>query len=93
MHLLETETFAKQQDVFRNIDDGTYVDASSKNMVDSLNKDRLNAQIDAYNNLKQALPSHKPDHNKFHLESTYKKDYEHPYPEKMYQKSEKMVNF
>lgn len=90
---MDTETRSKQEEVFKILDEGKNIDNLTKPMIDMMNKDRLNARIDAYNNVKQALPSHKEGHDKFHLETTYKKDFSAPHPELEYQKSEKMVNF
>ncbi len=89
--LTDTETRSRQQEVFRLIDEGKDVDFLTKQMVDMKNKDRLNDRIDSYNNIKDSLPSHKEGHNKFHLETTYNKDYTSPFPELQYQKSEKKV--
>ncbi len=60
-------------------------------MIDELNKERLDAQLERYGNLTTATPSHKAGHDKFHTETTYHKDYVHPYPELLNQKSELTV--
>jgi hypothetical protein len=73
------------------LEEGKDVDVLTKQMVDMGNKDRLNARLDANNNVKQALPAHIEGHNKFHSETTYNRDYSNPNPELQYQKSEKMV--
>lgn len=63
-----------------------------REMVDMLNKDRLNENIAAYqSNYNSCLPTHKKDHDQHHLETTYGKDYVHPHPELLNVKSEKTV--
>lgn len=51
------------------------------------NKARLEAFLQT-----EALPKHVEGHDKHHLETTYVKDYVHPYPELIGQKSTKAVN-
>lgn len=59
---------------------------SKKDMVDFENKNRLEGAL-----LTDALPKHVKGHDKHHLETTYVKDYTHPYPELLGQKSIKTV--
>ena len=60
-------------------------------MIDGVNKERLDASLEAYGNFLQSTPAHKKDHDKYHVETTYHKDYVHPYPELLNQKSESTV--
>jgi hypothetical protein len=60
-------------------------------MIDGVNKERLDANLEAYGNFLQSTPAHKKDHDKYHVETTYHKDYVHPYPELLNQKSESTV--
>lgn len=63
-------------------------------MVDMSNKNRVNEKLDSYgSDLASVLPTHPPGHNKHHLETTYVKDYVHPYPELLGQKSAKAVSY
>ena len=86
-----TETRYKHEEALRLLEEGKNKD-SSKQMIDELNKQRLEANLEAYGNLVQSTPSHIKDHDKRHLETTYNKDYYHPYPELLNQKSELTVS-
>ena len=44
-------------------------------MIDGINKQRLDDNLEAYENLLQSTPAHKKDHDKYHVETTYHKGY------------------
>ena len=86
----ETETHCKHEEALRLLEEGKNKDMS-KQMIDAQNKERLDANLELYGNFNKSTPAHKAGHDKHHLETTYHKDYVHPYPEIMGQKSELTV--
>ena len=64
---------------------------ATKLMIDKTNQAAIDAALNCYGNLKAATHMHKPGHRQHHLETTYNKDFDHPRPELMHKKSEKMV--
>ncbi len=91
---LETETRAMQEEALRlkAEEDEANQRETVKEMVDMQNKGRLDANLASYGNLKDSLLMHQEGHDKHHLETTYNKDFEHPNPEMINFKDEKMVN-
>lgn len=88
----ETETRFKLEETLRIMAQEAKSRDMPKKMIDEQNKERLEANLEAYANLNQATPAHKSGHDKFHSETTYHKDYVHPYPELLNQKSELTKN-
>lgn len=92
---LETETRFKHEEALRlksEEDVANQLD-TVKEMIDMQNKGRLDTYLNNYDNLKDSILMHQEGHNKHHLETTYNKDFEHPNPEMINYKDEKMVGF
>lgn len=89
----DTETKYKHEEALRLKADEDFADKHDtvKEMVDMHNKGRLDAQLNNYDNLKDAVLMHKEDHNQHHTETTYNKDFAHPNPELTNHKCEKMM--
>lgn len=89
----ETETKFKHQEALRlkQLEDEADRLDTVKEMVDEKNKTRLNQNLDTYGNLENSINQHKKDHDQQHLETTYNKDFAHPDPVMLHQKSEKMI--
>ena len=86
----ETETKSKQEEAQRLLNENRehYRTQTKKEMVDYENKTRLEAWLKT-----DTLPKHVTGHDKHHLETTYGKDFTHPYPELIGKKSEKTVTY
>lgn len=84
----ETETKSKQEEALRLLAENRehFATQSKKEMIDLENKARLEAMLNT-----DVLPQHVVGHDKHHLETTYGKDFIHPYPELLGQKSQKTV--
>lgn len=90
---LETETRFKHEEALRlkaEEDVANELD-TVKEMVDMQNKARLDINLNNYDNLKDSVLMHQEGYNKHHLETTYNKDFEHPNPEMIDYKDEKML--
>ncbi len=69
-----TETRYKHEEALRLLEEGKNKD-TTKQMIDGINKQRLDDNLEAYGNLLQSTPAHKRDHDKYHVETTYHKGY------------------
>ncbi len=90
----DTETRFKHEEALRLKKEQDLADERDtvKEMVDESNKARLNMNINNYGNLADSCLMHQKGHDQHHLETTYNTDFEHPNPEMLNYKDEKMVN-